>query len=116
MEVVSDLNELISRSGKTLKAELSFVADVLGPLYNTIKVLQKDSGGILDVLHEINMYDSHLDTPLPPLQTDLRLKANWDCCARGDLPTETKEAMRRLSAHAAPKVQELFKACCEVCV
>ena len=58
---MSELVELLGRRKGVLRAELTFVVELMGPLYDTIKVLQKDNGGIVDVLGEIHRCDLGCD-------------------------------------------------------
>ena len=55
-DTIEALAQLIERSKGAVKAELSFVVEVMAPIYQLIKVLQKDSGGVLDVLGEISRF------------------------------------------------------------
>ena len=53
---IEALADLIEKSKGVVKAQLSFVVEVMAPLYQLITALQKDSGGILDILGEISRY------------------------------------------------------------
>lgn len=50
-EVVADIHKLILENSLRLKAQGTFVVVVLKTVYDSIKTLQKESGGILDVLN-----------------------------------------------------------------
>ena len=47
---------LLSSSKGVIQAQLAWIATVLKPLYDLNTSLQRDSGGILDVLGEVNRY------------------------------------------------------------
>lgn len=49
-ETVKALHDLLASKKSIVRSELAFVSTVLQPLYETIRALQKESGGILDVL------------------------------------------------------------------
>lgn len=55
-ETVHAIHELLSTSKRAISTELNFVVHVFEPLYRAIKMLQKESGGILDALGTFNAY------------------------------------------------------------
>ena len=57
-ENVKALRDLVESSKRVIKTELAFVVTVMQPLYVTITTLQKESGGILDVMGTFNGYAS----------------------------------------------------------
>ena len=43
-------------SKDALKVQLAYVVNIMRPLYDAIKVLQKQSGGIIDVMDVFSRY------------------------------------------------------------
>ena len=57
-ETLKALRELLERSKRTIQTELAFVVTILQPLYSAITALQKESAGILDIMHTFNGCDT----------------------------------------------------------
>lgn len=49
-ETIKALESMVKSSAEILKAQLAYVVNVMKPLYEAIHVLQKQSGGMFDVM------------------------------------------------------------------
>ena len=114
METIEDLDKLLNKSTKVLKVQLTFVVTVLKPVYDSIKVLQKESGKLLDVMDIFHKYVFFFVEGHVYLCTCFRFKASLQKMQRGELPYEVTRITKNMPQTDAKKVGEGFAAACQV--
>lgn len=113
IETVGDLEQLVSGSTKALKAQLTFVVTVLKPVYDAIKLLQRETAGVLDAMDIFHKCEHS------PVYTHActfnRFKATVQKIQQGDLPYEVTKITRSMPAADAKKAGDGFQMACQVC-
>ena len=77
-----------------IKAQITFVSVYLADVFHAIKVLQKESGGILDIMGLLN-----------------KLKGQWQELCEGKFQQHVQKALNKLPAADAKGQSSVFQAC-----
>lgn len=112
-DTIVALDKLVKESKDALQMQLAFIVHVMKPLYEAIKVLQKQSGGILDVMETFNRWRLIFSTCLR--STASSLKSSLESMTRGNWPAPMGKVMKRCSAANAAAHHKILSTAANVC-